>query len=147
MKQNRLAWLVAAGVLASMLVNGPAGANDDCHGAEVHSLSIQIEKQRDAYRIGDVIRLTAKVTRATSGDPVADARVNVGLAAERVALLGSTTTDADGIGLLKIRVSRYARPSVVDLNSFVEKKVVDTECGASEVGDHKKPRFLRILAR
>ncbi len=146
MRRNKIAGLVAAGLLAGLLAHAPAAAQD-CHGTEVDSLRVEISKERSTYRIGEVIRLEARVTRLDSDQAVEGVQVNVGLDARDVMLIGSTTTGSDGIGHLKIQVKRYAPAVLVDLDAFARKDAVDVPCGASEIGDAHKPRFLRIVGR
>lgn len=156
MRNRALRGLVAL-ALGVGLLTGPAAVTAsarDCAGLSQETgdtLYLDLDKGRHRYRLGQIVYVTARVSR-TSFDsglpmvPVRDAGVFVYLNVGDDYLYGAGTTDVRGAVSIPIRIKRKFSTGMADATGFAHLPAHEGHCLAvSETGDVAIPSFLRIL--
>lgn len=154
--RNRALRALLACALGVGLLAGPAAVTAsarDCAAAQEtgETLYLDLDKDRQRYRLGEIVYVTARVSR-TSFDsglpmvPVRDAGVFVYLNVGDDFLYGAGTTDVRGAISIPIRIKRRFSPGVVDASGFAHLPANDGHClVVEETGDVRIPSFLRVL--
>ena len=157
MRNRALRGLVAF-ALGIGLLSGPAAvtasARDCMASQEVgDTLYLDLDTGRHRYRLGEIVYVTARVSR-TSFDsgvpmvPVRDAGVFVYLNVGDDYLYGAGTTDVRGAISIPIRIKKKFSTGRADATGFASLPAHEGHCLAvSETGDVAIPSFLRILGK
>lgn len=147
----------AVALLVSLLPGaGPASASQlRCasyardvmrHGMEqvqLKTLHLEVSPAKESYRIGEVAKFKALVTRPAKEDPAGQGipmerpyvtpaeGVNIGVGLlfnGDVFLPGFGITDEDGKVTLKVKIMNYVKPGTVHASFFAWKSMVDAPC-------------------
>jgi hypothetical protein len=103
---------------------------------------IEPSVKKKTYRIGETATFPVNVSRPADEDPfglgmqmdagsmgpVEEANIGVGLLVGDVFLPGFAITDANGDAVIKVKIEKYVKPSVVDAAFYSWKIVQDTPC-------------------
>ena len=103
---------VLALVGAFFVVPSPISAAPACASNWVEVYAIDFETDKSTYRMGDAARITVTVTDATTGAPVADTDVAVGVLTDNESRYSTKATRTNDDGRAKATF-RLVRPGVV----------------------------------
>jgi hypothetical protein len=127
----------------------------------LRTFKVTVKSDRKAYKIGQVARLTATVTRPAEEDPLGqgigfesptsfpaeDVVVGLGLSVGDVYLYGHGTTNAQGKAVIKVKITSYTPPGPATADVFARKTQVRTICASlEEVGYKRVPKLFNVLA-
>ena len=157
---KRVAATLTTGMMAGLLPLTGAGAVPiPCEGqalrvlrnsnetVSLRTLHIETESAKETYRVGDVAKFPALVTRPTNEDPLklgvpfdrptsmAAEEVNIGvglLFANQVFLPGFAVTDAEGKTTIKVKIENYVKPGPVHASFYAWKVQADVPCARVE---------------
>lgn len=120
---------------------------------------IQASVKRKSYQVGETIQFPVTVSRPSNTDPLGlgvptdpgslgpaeDVYLGVGVMVGDVFLPGFAITDANGQALVKVKVEKYVKPTVVDVAFYAWKIVVDRPClRVEENGFRAVARMFKI---
>ena len=109
----------------------------------LRTLKLEVSPMKDEYRIGEVAKFEALVTRPADEDPAGqgipmerpfvtpapDVTIGVGLLFPGdVYLPGFGVSDEDGKAILKVKIMDYVKPGPVHASFFASKTVVEANC-------------------
>ena len=170
--------VIAAFALLASLLPGSAGASPaasplPCSGraldvmrygmeqVQLKTLDLEATAAKKSYRIGEVAKFKALVTRPAKEDPLGqgvpmdrpyvtpaeDISVGVGLLFNgNVFLPGFGVTDEEGQVTLKVKIQNYVKPGTVHASFFAWKTVADLPCARIDETGHKPiPDIFRVV--
>ena len=146
-----LACALGAGLLAGPAA-APASASGCVKTQEMdETLYLDLHTPRQRYHVGDVVHMTARVSRTRFDGglpyvPVRDAEVYVYINVGNHYLFGSGVTDVRGAVSMPIRIKRTFSPGSADVLGTTHISTADGHCVVvEEKGDITLPGFLRVL--
>ena len=175
---KRFTVVIAFALLASLLPGssasaGPAASPLPCsgraldvmrHGLEqiqLKTLDLEANAAKQSYKIGEVAKFKALVTRPAKEDPLGQGipmdrpyvtpaegiSIGVGLLFNgNVFLPGFGVTDEEGKVTLKVKIQNYVKPGTVHASFFAWKTVADLPCARiDETGYKPVPDIFRVV--
>ncbi|MDQ4026406.1 MAG: hypothetical protein M3217_13105 [Actinomycetota bacterium] len=120
---------LCAALIGGGLFTGAAAAAPSCETVWVRSYHVSLDVGRDTYRIGDIVRVEARVTRNDTGTPVAGAKFVAIVPYREALVLAVEKTDAAGRAVAELELKRrYVSPGPARLIGIAYNEVADTTC-------------------
>lgn len=128
-----LGFVTAAALVATGLVVRPAGAAPGlCDTTdEAETLIVTARSQKARYEVGSVAKLHVTVSRAAdgySGLPAEGVDVVAGVSLRDTYLAGSGVTDELGKATIKVRIRKFARIGLAEVDIRATRQHVDGPC-------------------
>lgn len=139
--------LFSVALVALLIAPLPARGAPGCEKVYAETYDLRFEPAERRYQRGDVVELTAWVTRAETGWPVSGAEIAAGLHQPRTKAysVAQTRTNAFGKATLQLRIGRRFEPGRVELLGRAWVEQVHVVCvDVVEYGFEYAKRALRI---
>lgn len=129
-------------------VSVSAGAEEACSGIEHGFLHLDIDAAQPTYRVGDVAKVNAYVTRRlpTGEVPVEDASVVIALEVRGYVDAARAVTDVDGHAIVRIRIERL-KAGLADAGGAAKYTIAEPHpcISVDHVDGVHREDFLRIV--